>query len=30
MFTIKELSQYEIVIEKSRFITTLIPVKNMA
>ena len=30
MFTIKELSQYEIVVEKSRFITTLIPVKNMA
>lgn len=29
MFTIKELSQYEIVVEKSRFITTLIPVKNM-
>lgn len=29
MFTINKCSEYEIVIEKSRFITTLIPVKNM-
>lgn len=29
MFTINKESQYEIVIEKSRFITTLIPVKNI-